>query len=56
MTDQDTMDSTSLLRLNNNKNSFGATSENGIIIGKGKNKNTWVCNVPYSTASLLLSK
>ncbi|PKC73043.1 hypothetical protein RhiirA1_530731 [Rhizophagus irregularis] len=56
MTDQDTMDSTSLLRLNNNKNIFGATSENGIIIGKGKNENTWVCNVPYSTASLLLSK
>ncbi|GBC03083.1 hypothetical protein RclHR1_04990006 [Rhizophagus clarus] len=56
VSDQDTMDSTSLLKLNNNKNIFGATSENGIIIGKGKNRNTWVCNVPYSTASLLLSK
>ncbi|RIA93059.1 hypothetical protein C1645_763340 [Glomus cerebriforme] len=58
--DQDMMDSTSIndifMLKNNNKNIFGATSENGIIIGKGKNGNTWVCNVPYSTASLLLSK
>jgi len=51
------MDSTSLnnmLTVNNN-NIFGAVSENGTIIGKSK-KNTWVCSVPYSTVSLLLSK
>ncbi len=44
-----------MLKINNNKNIFGAVSENGVIIGKGKNVNndgiTWVCDIPYSTVS-----
>ncbi|CAG8529848.1 1045_t:CDS:2 [Acaulospora morrowiae] len=38
------------------KKIFGATSGNGIIIGKGggedKNGESWVCDIPYSSVSL----
>ena len=43
-----------------NNGCFGATSENGIIIGNdnnndsSNNNNTWVCSIPNSTVSLTI--